>query len=124
METLIRCRIMRRLIWVCTVYLCTPFRVFQQQWVKMFLPPLLIGIWSQRKIVCSLRSIFFFCRKDPFPKVASEQESIRAGMKIVFLVKVMEKCVLFPRLPEVLPLRFIPFYFLYSVLQNSCMSRT
>ena len=33
-QTQIRHRIMRHLIWVCTVCLCTPFRVSQQQWVK------------------------------------------------------------------------------------------
>ena len=35
METLIRCHIMRHLIWVCTVCLCTPFRVSRQQWVRL-----------------------------------------------------------------------------------------
>ena len=33
-ETLIRCHMMRRLIWVYTVWLCTPFRASRQQWVN------------------------------------------------------------------------------------------
>ena len=90
METLIRRHIMWRLIWVCTVCLCTPFRVSRQQRVN--------GTDTHGMSRFFPHRVFFFSEKAPCMGKQTGNHKMLSILKKCWLVCQVYHCLIWPLL--------------------------